>query len=149
MFLFCLLAIAMVTYCLIYKPSFVQFASVSIMLALCTIGVAYANEVVAESTAIVASVPVEAAPPAWLSDFVVWVYSIPKVGPIVAEIGKWLGVLATLFTTLSIAVTAVLKILEVATAKAGFKNAAEKVAKFNDAVQPYIKWLSILNPKKK
>lgn len=87
--------------------------------------------------------------PEWLSQILNWLVTIPKVGPIVVEIGKWLGVIASVFTVLSVALTAIVKIPEIGLRFFKFVELAEKLAKFHDKIQPYIKYLSIFNVKKK
>lgn len=87
--------------------------------------------------------------PAWLSDVLVWMATIPKVGPIFVEVVKWLGVVASVFTALSICIQAILAIPMIMAKWAGAHEFAEKVKKLNDKIQPYLKYLSVFNVQKK
>jgi predicted protein tyrosine phosphatase len=90
--------------------------------------------------------PIE--PPAWLESVLVFIQSVPKVGPVVVEIFKWIGVVASVFTALSVAVSVILKVPEIAARWAGAGALAEKIEKLNEKVQPWLKYLSIFNVKK-
>lgn len=87
--------------------------------------------------------------PAWLSDLLLWVSTIPKVGPIIVEVFKWLGVIASVFTALSLCIQAILAIPMIMAKWAGAHDFSEKVKKLNDTIQPYFKYLSIFNVQKK
>jgi hypothetical protein len=94
----------------------------------------------------VAQVATEA--PVWLADLLQFIAGIPKVGPIAVEVFKWLGVIASVFTALSVCLTVVLKIPEVAAKWAGAPELAEKIAKLNEKIQPWLKYLSVFNVQK-
>lgn len=100
---------------------------------------AYAQDVPVEVTEV----------PAWLSDVLVWVSAIPKVGPIFVEVVKWLGVIASVFTALSICIQAILAVPMIMAKWAGAHEFSEKVKALNDKIQPYLKYLSIFNVQKK
>lgn len=108
------------------------------MLFLTCSGFAYAQD----------GAPVNEAP-AWLLDFLTYIATIPKVGPILVEIAKWLGVLASVFTALSLALTVILKIPEITARWAGASEFADKIKAFHDKIQPWLKYLSIFNVQKK
>ena len=95
-----------------------------------------------------ADVPVNEAP-AWLLEFLTYIATIPKVGPILVEVAKWLGVLASVFTALSISITAILKIPEIVARWSGASDFADKLKAFHDKIQPWLKYLSIFNVQKK
>ena len=88
-------------------------------------------------------------PPVWLADLLVFIGSIPTVGPIVVEVFKWLGVIASVFTALSVALSVIVKIPELAARFAGLEKVADTLKKINDTIQPYLKYLSIFNVPKK
>ena len=88
-------------------------------------------------------------PPEWLESFLLTIAAIPKVGPIIVEVFKWLGVIASVFTALSVALTVIVKIPEVAARWAGADEFADSLAEINDKIQPWLKYLSVFNVPKK
>jgi hypothetical protein len=89
------------------------------------------------------------APPEWLGSILVFFQSLPYVGPVLVAVLKWMGVITTLFTALSIAVQAILTIPELVAKWAGAQKAADQIKKYSDIVLPYLKYLSIFNVQKK
>lgn len=92
-------------------------------------------------------VPVDSAP-AWITEFLMFIAAVPKIGPVIVEIAKWVGVIASVFTMLSVCVSAILKVPELAAKFAGAQKLAEQIAAINAKIQPYLKYLSIFNVKK-
>ena len=88
-------------------------------------------------------------PPEWLESFLLTVAAIPKVGPIIVEVFKWLGVIASVFTALSVALTVIVKIPEVTARWAGADEFADSLAEINKKIQPWLKYLSVFNVQKK
>nr|AMP48114.1 hypothetical protein [uncultured bacterium]AMP48138.1 hypothetical protein [uncultured bacterium] len=93
-------------------------------------------------------VPVEAMPPEWIGPIIIWLKSIPTVGPVLVEVLKWISVLATVFTVLATAVSAVLKIPEIAARLSGAEKLADSIKKIHDKVMPWLKYLSVYNQQK-
>jgi hypothetical protein len=100
--------------------------------------------------------------PDLIQPLVVAVAAIPKVGPIIVSAFKWVITIGGIFTALSIAVSGILLtlsgLLKVPQMIAVWSNApqmADKfekwsiaVKKFNDVIQPYLKYISQFNVKK-
>lgn len=95
-----------------------------------------------------AEAPVNEAP-VWLLEFLTYISTIPKVGPVLVEVAKWLGVLASVFTALSLTLTVILKIPEITARWAGASEIADKIKALHDKIQPWLKYLSIFNVQKK
>lgn len=93
--------------------------------------------------------PAEALPPEWLGGVLVWLQSVPKVGPIIVQILKWTSVIVTVFTALSVAAQAILKIPEIGLRIAGASELADKIKKVSDKILPWLKYLSAFNVQKK
>ena len=101
--------------------------------------------------------------PSAIQSIIVWVATIPKIGPVIVTAFKYLVTIAGVFTALSIAVSGilltlsgVLKVPQVIALWSGSLETAEKfekwsiaVKKFNDKIQPYLKYLSTFNAIKK
>lgn len=93
-------------------------------------------------------VPAEAMPPEWIGFILVWLKSIPSVGPVLIEVLKWISVIGTVFTVLATAISAVLKVPEIALRISGAEEIAGKIKAFHDKVMPWFKYLSIYNQQK-
>lgn len=87
--------------------------------------------------------------PAWLQMVMDFIVAIPGVGPIVLEVLKWLGVVASVMTALSTALMAVSEALKKVGIALGFSEFAAKIDELYKKIWPYIAWLSIYNNKKK
>lgn len=96
---------------------------------------------------VVAAVP--AGPPAWFGDVMAFIVSIPKVGPIAEQVIIWIGVGATVFTSLSVFVQVILGIPQIVAKWSGAHDFAEKVKKFSEKVLPYLQYFSVFNVQKK
>jgi hypothetical protein len=92
--------------------------------------------------------PSEALPPVWIGDVLVWLKSVPHVGPILVEVLKWISVLGTIFTVVATAATAILKVPEIAARIAGADAFADKLKKLHDKIMPWLRYLSIYNQQK-
>lgn len=87
-------------------------------------------------------------PPTWLKDAMLFVTSVPVVGPIAVEVFKWLGVLASLATALFGAFFAIVRTLSGVLNLAGLVGLATKLDRFYLIVAPYLKFFSIFNAQK-
>lgn len=101
--------------------------------------------------------------PDMVQPIIVAVSAIPKVGPIIVSAFKWLITISGIFTALSLAVSGILLtlsgILKIPQLLAVWKDSpewaakfekwSEAVKKFNDKIQPYLKYISSLNAQKK
>lgn len=89
-------------------------------------------------------------PPTWLAKAMDVVSSMPVVGPIVVEVAKWLGVIASILTIL---VTALLGVLRVLITSANLLKLASLAAKIealmNGPLMYWLKFFSVYNAKKK
>lgn len=94
-------------------------------------------------------IPAEALPPEWLGGVLVWLKTIPTVGPYIVSILGWIATIVTIFTTLSIAAQAILKSLEIPLRWSGASQIADAIKKFHDKVMPWLKYLSGFNVQKK
>lgn len=87
-------------------------------------------------------------PPAgleWLVPFLQWIGSLPKVGPVVVDIMKYVGAAAAVFTALSVAVTTVLRVPALIARWAGATETAAKIELFYFKIKPWLDYLSIFN----
>lgn len=87
--------------------------------------------------------------PSWIAPVVMWLQSVPTVGPILVEVLKWLGLVAAVLTALSAFLMALAKATTGIAQLAGFVAFAEKAQKFFDVVLKYTKYLSMFNVQKK
>jgi hypothetical protein len=87
--------------------------------------------------------------PSWVPYIIGLLNGIPYVGPVFIFIAKWGGLLAGLFTALSVAVQSVLKVPELILVWTGAQTAADKVKALSDKILPYLQYLSIFNVQKK
>ena len=83
--------------------------------------------------------------PAWLLSAMEYVASIPKVGPVVVEIAKWMGVLTTILAVLSTLLIGIGQVFERLGKKFEFGVKAKAMI---DKIYPFVAWLSAYNVKK-
>lgn len=102
-------------------------------------GTAYAQDVM----------PNEALPPEWIGAILMWVKTIPSVGPVIVQIISWVAVLGTVFTVLSAAIQSILVIPEIAARVSGATEFADKIKKFSEKILPWFKYFSSFNVQKK
>lgn len=110
-----------------------------LLISLLFVGVCYAQ---------VAPVDPVFMPPSWLSKVMEYVLGVPVIGPIVIEIMKWLGVLASVMTSLAVCFTAVMKSLSKVLNAAKLLGLAAKVDALYIKYAPYLKFLSLYNVQK-
>jgi hypothetical protein len=89
-----------------------------------------------------------AVPPEWVANVLVWVKTLPYVGPVVVEILKWVGLVAGVMTALSVMAQALLAIPEIAARFAGAPGLAEKIKYWSDKILYWLKYFSVFNAKK-
>jgi hypothetical protein len=73
-------------------------------------------------------------PPEWLQGALIWLKSMPYVGPVLAEIFKWVGVVASIMTALSYTAQIILALPEVVARFAGAPALAEKIKFWSDKI---------------
>lgn len=95
--------------------------------------------------AVPAFAQVGAVSPDFIAQVLAFLANIPYVGPVLAFIAKWGGLVAGLFTSISVALVAVLKTPELLARWAGAGPLADKIKAFADEVIPWFKYLSIFN----
>lgn len=90
-----------------------------------------------------------AAPPAWAQQLIVTVEKLPVVGPIVAKLLLWTGIVASCLTALVACILTILNTLMGVLNLAGVVNVAAALAKFRDGkIMYYLKFFSMFNAKK-
>jgi hypothetical protein len=87
-------------------------------------------------------------PPDWLAGLLIWLQSMPYVGPVLATIFKWIGVVSAVFTALSVAAQVIFALPEVAARFAGAPALAEKIKYWSDKILYWLKFFSIRNAQK-
>ena len=110
----------------------------SCLFLIVAMGVARADEV--------ATVP---AIPEWAGQVLMFIASIPKVGPVFEIVLLWVGSLAAFFTALTVFARAVLGIPMVVAKFAGAKELSDKIEAIYKKVSYYLDFLSIFNANKK
>jgi hypothetical protein len=100
---------------------------------------------VAAAPAAPSAVDQAVAPPGWLKAVIAYAVAVPTIGPIVVEILKWIGVLASLLTALSSLLIATNKAFEAAGKVWGEFS---KVKAFLDKAIYYVGYLSVFNVRK-
>lgn len=85
----------------------------------------------------------------WVPSVLAFVQGLPKVGPIVAAIIKYLGAVAALMTVLAGAFRQTSLILSKSLGWMGMDAASAKVQAFCDKVYPILAWLGMQNVQKK
>lgn len=84
-------------------------------------------------------------PPQWLKAILLYLHSIPGMGPVVVLVLKWLGVIASALTALVTAFFAIVRSLTVVLNLAGLVALAQKVDAIYVRIVPYLKYLSMYN----
>lgn len=94
--------------------------------------------------------------PEWLGAILTFVAGVPYVGPVIVEVMKWLGVIASVMTALSLGVQGVLMALAGLASLSGkltglesLKSAAEKIKEWSDKILPWLRYVSVFNVQKK
>jgi hypothetical protein len=85
----------------------------------------------------------------WLVPFLQWVGSLPKIGPFIVGVMKYVGAAAAVFTAISVAVTTVLRVPALIARWAGAVELAGKIEAFHLKIKPWLDYLSIFNAQKK
>lgn len=94
----------------------------------------------------VVALPAVVQPPDWLTKTLELVSSLPYVGPVVVEIAKWLGVLASVLTILVTALLGILKALALVLPAVRLANLVEVVVALqNSKVMYWLKFFSVYN----
>lgn len=89
-------------------------------------------------------------PPQWLVEALKLVYGLPTIGPILAKVMQWAGVLAVILTSLVAFLLGIVAILKPVANWAGLKNFAILLDEFkNSKIMYYLKYLSMFNAQKK
>lgn len=89
------------------------------------------------------------APPLWAQDIIVAAEKLPFIGPVVAKVLLWCGILSGVLTTLVGALLGVLNLLLGAFNLAGLTNASSWLVAFRDGkVMYWLKFFSMFNAKK-
>jgi hypothetical protein len=96
-------------------------------------------------TAYAQDLPQEALPPEWIGGLLVWLKSVPTVGPIIVEVLKWVSVVVTVLTVLSTCIQAILKIPEIGLRISGATKLADSIKKVSDKIMPWLKYFSAYN----
>jgi hypothetical protein len=98
-----------------------------------------------------AFVPVAApaAPPVWAQDLLMTAEKLPVVGPILAKVLLWAGIIAGILTTLTGAVLGVVNTLMGVSNASGLTGLAAALANFrNGKVMYWLKFFSLFNAQK-
>lgn len=98
---------------------------------------AYADAMVA--------VPAPLEPPVWFSSILLWLYSVPKVGPVLLEAGKWFGVAATVLTALTAFLIGIAKALDGISALSPYLGWLGKVSDILNTIIPWFRYFSNFN----
>lgn len=93
-------------------------------------------------------VPPEQLPPEWVGAILLWLKSIPTVGPYIVIALKWIATIGTVFTVLATAASTILKLPEIIARVSGAEALADKIKAFHDKVMPWLRYLSIYNQQK-
>ncbi len=88
------------------------------------------------------------APPEWLASVILFLKSVPYVGPALVVAFKWAGILSGAMTAISLAAISFLRIPELAARWAGAKDLADKIDAVAKKVLPWLKYLSMFNVQK-
>lgn len=90
-----------------------------------------------------------AAPPQWAQDLVTFVESLPMVGPIVAKVLVYLGILVSIMTVIVTMLTGILGTLSGISNYAGFTAIVAALTAFqNGPIMYWLKFFSAFNAKK-
>jgi hypothetical protein len=86
-------------------------------------------------------------PPIWILDLMMWLNSIPTVGPVLKLIVEWAGALAVISTTLCGAAILSLKALNELLPKFGLADKAKLIDAKSQKVIYWLKYVSLFNAK--
>lgn len=86
--------------------------------------------------------------PELINSLMLFLYSIPKVGPLLTTILSWIGLIASVFTALSVCATTILKIPQLMAIYSGADDLAKKIDEISKKVKFYLDYLSVFNAKK-
>lgn len=90
-----------------------------------------------------------AAPPTWAQDLIVTAQGLPVIGPIVAKLLVYIGILSSILTTLVGALLAVINTLMGVFNLAGLVSASTWLAGFRDGkIMYWLRFFSLFNAKK-
>lgn len=87
-------------------------------------------------------------PPDVIVQLILFLQSVPYVGPVLVMILKWVAIIAPVMTALSVCVQAVLAVPEVVARYHGAHDLADKVKYWSDKIVYWLSYLSIRNAKK-
>lgn len=96
-----------------------------------------------------AASPEVISPPDWLVGILLFIQSIPAVGPLLVKVSMWAGVVASVMSALSVAVQGVLSGLSGIAGWAGLSDLSEKIKGISDKILPWLQYLSMFNVQKK
>lgn len=134
------------------SPSTTQIVFNLLFYGILFMGFIYAIGAFAQDVApiIPAPSPVVTPPPGleWLGAFIEWLSAIPKVGPVVVNVLKYVGAAAAIFTALSVAVSTVLKVPALVARWAGASAVAANIENFSASLKPFLDYFSIFNVQK-
>ena len=89
-------------------------------------------------------------PPTWLETAILFVKNIPGVGPVLVEIGKWVGVVGTILTALCVFLLSVLNALQKVFSASKLMGYVNLIQAFKDGkIMYWLKYFSFLNAKEK
>lgn len=86
--------------------------------------------------------------PELINSLMLFLYSIPKVGPVLTSILSWVGLIASVFTAMSVCATTILKIPQLVALYSGADELAKKIDEISKKVKYYLDYLSVFNAKK-
>lgn len=86
--------------------------------------------------------------PELINSLMLFVYSIPKVGPVLTSVLSWVGLIASVFTALSVCATTILKIPQLVAVYSGADDMAKKIDEISKKVKFYLDYMSVFNAKK-
>lgn len=131
--------------------------TIALMFMLLAANMAFPQETAVVET--VTTVAVEKAPlvpiidgvvqlPEWVGSIIEFLKSVPYVGPVLVQVLKWIGIIASIFTALSLFLQAFCSILVGAAGVVKAKAFADWVSKVSGVILPWLKYLSMFNVKK-
>lgn len=90
----------------------------------------------------------ELLPPLWVESVILWLQTIPTVGPVVVQILKWVSVVSVVMTAASAFAQTVLMIPEIAARFAGAPELASKIKVISEKILYWLKMFSVFNARK-
>lgn len=85
------------------------------------------------------------APPEWLVQVLLWLKSMPYIGPVLVEIAKWAGVVSVILTAFASFMIVLAKAFDGFSSITAHFQWAGRVADWINAIVPYLKWASLYN----